>query len=176
MNADGLLDIPCWYVLHTHPKQEDRAESNLRAWSVETFTPKLKERCHRTYWEPYYVVKHLFPGYIFARFRLSKLFHKIRFTRGVREIITFGDSPTPVDEEVILLIKSRIGADGFVRVGEEIRPGDEVLIKSGPLQDFTGVFESEMSSADRVRILLKTVGYQAHVVVQREAVKKISAG
>jgi len=33
-----------WYVIYTHPKQEERVDKNLRAWQVETFFPKIKER------------------------------------------------------------------------------------------------------------------------------------
>jgi hypothetical protein len=37
-------DGSCWYVIQTKPKQEDRADLNLRAWKIETFAPTLKER------------------------------------------------------------------------------------------------------------------------------------
>jgi len=64
--------------------------------------------------------------------------------------------------------------DGFVRIEEEIKPGDRVIVKDGPLKNFAGIFEREMKDADRIRILLETVSYQAHVEIEREIVRKAS--
>jgi hypothetical protein len=55
-------------------------------------------------------------------------------------LVSFGDSPTVLEEEIIAIIQSRIGEDG----------------------------------ADRVRVLLLTVNYQAHVEIERDMVKKVS--
>jgi transcriptional antiterminator RfaH len=118
--------------------------------------------------------KPLFPGYIFARFIVNDLYQKIRYTRGIRRLIGFGDSPTVVDEEIIAMIRSRIGEDGFVGIDEYLKPGDKVIIKEGPFRTFAGVFERETGSADRVRILLLAVNYQAHVELERDMVKRIS--
>jgi MbtH protein len=117
--------------------------------------------------------KPLFPSYIFAKFIANDLYQKVRYTRGIRRLISFGDSPTVVDEEIIAMIQSRISKDGFVRIDEDIKPGDKVVIKDGPFRTFTGVFEREMSSTDRVRVLLLAVSYQAHIEIERDMVKKI---
>ncbi|HYP26885.1 MAG TPA: transcription termination/antitermination NusG family protein [Blastocatellia bacterium] len=163
----------CWYVIHTNPRQEDRADSNLRAWGVETFSPRLMDRRFNPYTgKPTCLVKPLFQGYIFARFQAEDYLHKVRFTRGVQCVITSNGEPVPVEDEIIATIRSRMGADGLIRLGEALKPGDEVVIKDGPLKDFTAIFEREMKDADRVMILLKTVSYQAHYVISREFVKK----
>ena len=169
-------DLPLWYVIHTLPRQEDRAESNLRAWGVETFAPKLKEtRINEFSRQLNWVVGPLFPGYIFAHFRAGSLYHKVCYTRGVHSVVSFGNFPTPVEDEVISIVRSQIGQDGYVRMGEQFEPGDEVTIKAGPLKDFVGIFEREIKNADRVMILLKTINYQAHVEVERSLVKKLCA-
>jgi transcription antitermination factor NusG len=62
--------------------------------------------------------------------------------------------------------------DNFVRIDEEIRPGDKVVIKDGPLKNFAGIFEREMKDTDRVRLLLEAVSYQAHIEIERDLVKK----
>lgn len=174
MNTESLWNAGRWYAIHTNPKQEDRAESNLRAWRVETFNPKFKEcRYNQFTREPIYTVKPLFPRYIFAWFRVNDLLHKIRFTRGVSSIVSFGDSPSPVDDEVIAIIKSYLGSDGLVRIGEELRPGDRVEVNDGLFKDFTGIFERPMGDAARVMILLETINYQARVVVDRQALRRI---
>jgi transcription antitermination factor NusG len=101
------------------------------------------------------------------------LYHKVRFTRGVSSVVSFGEEPTPIDEEVIALIQSHVKEDGFVRINEEIRPGDRVIVKDGPLKNFAGIFEREMKDTDRVRILLEVVSYQAHVEIGRDLVKRV---
>jgi transcription elongation factor/antiterminator RfaH len=172
MNEATSANIIRWYVIHTHSKQEDRAESNLRVLGVQTFNPKIKERHYHQYKDTLiYVPKPLFPRYIFARFKIYDLYHKVRFTRGVYNVVSFGESPTPMAEEFIALIQSNM-EDGFVRIDERIRPGDKVIVMEGPLKNFEGIFEREMKAADRIRILLESVSYQAHVEIKRDMVKK----
>jgi transcription elongation factor/antiterminator RfaH len=172
-NRDIIKHGDRWYVLHTHPKQEDRAESNLKVLGVPVINPKIKERRYHPFIDhPTYVAKSLFPRYLFARFNLEALYHKIRFTRGVAMVVGLGERPTAIDEEIVALIQARIKEDGFVQLEEEIRPGDKVKIMHGPLKDFAGVFEREMKDTARIRILLQTVSWQAHVEIEREKVKK----
>lgn len=169
---DGL----CWYVIHTKPRQEDRAESNLRAWGVETFNPQLKGRSTKQRaGASVPVSKPLFPQYIFARFDLQQLLHKVTFTRGVHTVVRFGGNSVPVDDEMIAVMKSRRGSDGFIKIGEEFKSGDRVMVQEGPFRNFIGIFEREIKETDRVRILLAAVSFQSHVIVERESIKKIAA-
>lgn len=174
MSEATIEDTAHWYVIHTHPKQEDRAGSNLRVLGVPIFNPKIRERRYNQFSiAPTYVTKPLFPRYIFAQFKINDLYHKVRFTRGVYSVVSFGEGPTPIDEEIITLIKSNIKEDGFVKIDEEIMPGDRVIIKDGPLKTFAGIFEREMKDTDRIRILLETVSYQAHIEIEKDMVKKV---
>lgn len=173
MSESTIEDTTRWYVVHTHPKQEDRASSNLSVLGILIFNPKIRERRYNQFvYTPTYITKPLFPRYIFAQFRIDDIYHKVRFTRGVNSVVGFGEGPTPIDEEIISLIRSNIREDGFVRIDEEIRPGDRVIVKDGPLKNFAGIFEREMKDTDRIRILLETVSYQAHVEIERDMVKK----
>jgi transcription elongation factor/antiterminator RfaH len=175
MNIQRGWDDLCWYLMQTHPRQEDRANNNLKSIGVETLAPKFKDRRRNFYsGEVTRQVKPLFPNYIFARFIANDLYQKVRYTRGVRQLVSFGDSPTIVDEEIIAMIRSRINEDGFARIDEDLKPGDKVIIKDGPLRTFAGIFEREMNNADRVRILLLAVSYQAHVEIESDMVKKFS--
>jgi transcriptional antiterminator RfaH len=163
-----------WYVIHTKAKQEARADSNLRAWQVQTFVPKFKERRYNEYsGKVTYQVKPLFPSYIFARFKPDDLLHKVRFTRGVNNVVSVGGKPAPVDDEIIEIILARAGTDGVVQIREELRPGDKVMIHKGPLRNFIGIFEGHHKDEERVSILLEEVTYQNRLVIEREAVKKI---
>jgi transcriptional antiterminator RfaH len=165
----------CWYLVQTHPRQEDRAESNLKSFGIETLAPRFKDRRRNFYTgEVTLQAKHLFPSYIFANFVANDLYQKVRYTRGIRRLVTFGDSPTIVGEEIIAMIRCRVDEDGFARIDENLKPGDKVVITDGPLRTFAGIFEREVNTADRVRILLLAVSYQAHIEIQRNIPKKIN--
>jgi transcriptional antiterminator RfaH len=167
-------DITNWYVIHTHQKQEGRVYNNLSTLGIETFVPRIKkDRCNNFTGEVTHIVKPFFPNYVFARFDVHKLLYKVRLTRGVHSVVCYGTAPASVDSRIIATIKSRIGEDGFVKIGESLKQGDEVIIEDGPLKDFTGIFERETSDAGRVMILLQAVSYQAHLVIERETLKKI---
>lgn len=173
MINEVIADSLCWYAVHTKPRQEDRAESNLRAWGIETFAPKWKERRRNQFTgKPLYITRPLFPGYIFARFEASTLLHKICFTRGVHTIVSFSGVPVPIDDRIITIIKTRRDDDGFIEIGEKCHPGDQVVIIDGPLKDFTGVFERELTESERVAVLLNSISYQARVVVEKAFIRK----
>lgn len=175
MGESKIEDTARWYVIHTHLKQEYRAGSNLKVLGVPIFNPQIRERRYNQFTlAPTYVTKPLFPRYIFAQFKTNDLYHKVRFTRGVYSVVSFGEGPTPIDEEIIALIQSNIKEDGFVRIDEGLRAGDRVIVKDGPLKNFSGVFEREMRDNDRIRILLETVSYQAHIEIDRNMVRKVS--
>jgi transcriptional antiterminator RfaH len=167
-------DIPLWYAIHTNPRQEMRAESNLKAWNVETYLPKIKESSLNQYdGNRTWLIKPLFPRYFFARFQFSMLGSKIRFTRGVKEVVGFGECPVPIDNEIINLIQSRQDGHGYVKLEDGIAQGDEVIIKQGMFKGIRGIFERNVRNSDRILILLKTVHFQAHIVIDREDLKKV---
>ena len=174
MNCETVTDYPRWYAIQTHPRQESRAESNLKAWNVEIFFPRIRDcRFNDFTGQPSYFVKPLFPRYLFARFALNNLLHKVRFTRGVYSVVCIGTAPAPIDDNVIEIIAAQIDETGFVKIGADLEPGAKVLIQAGSFKGLTGVFEREASAADRVKILLDCVCFQAHVEVERNHVKAL---
>jgi transcriptional antiterminator RfaH len=175
MSIEAVDHLPQWYVVHTNPKQEDRADSNLRSWGIETLLPKLKTRRVNEFTGALtYLTKPLFPGYMFARFNARKQLAKISFTRGVHHVVSFGGEPTPVEDEIIAIISERIDENGFVKIGDELKQGDKVVIKAGPLKDFEGVFERELNDSERISVLLTTINYQGRVVVNRDLLERAS--
>jgi transcriptional antiterminator RfaH len=167
---DGLQ----WYVIKTQPKQETRAECNLRAWGINTFHPKISERSTNPFTGLMsYVVKPLFSRYIFAQFDVNSTYRRVCFTRGVHSVVNFGSGPVSVGEEIIKLIQSRVGEDGLVKLDNKVNPGDQVMIDSGPLRHMVGVFQHDIKGTDRVAILLTAISYQGRVIIERDVVKKI---
>lgn len=67
---------------------------------------------------------------------------------------------------------SRRDESGFMRLSDEINPGDEVVVRDGAFSGFEGVFERRVKDTERVMILLKTVTYQFRVVLPDLSVTK----
>lgn len=165
--SDGFSPSLSWYAVHTKPHQEQRAADNLRAWGLEALAPQFRSKSNSPF------PQFLFPGYIFARFDASCLLHKVRFTRGVWYVVGFGEGPSAIAEEVIAELRLRLDERDYIRKINTLQRGDLVRIEAGPLKDFLGVFEEDLSQNERVRILLNTVGYSAHVDISRFAVQKL---
>ena len=138
---NGFDDLR-WYVVKTQPKQETRAECNLRVWGIDTFLPKVSE------WQtnPFTgvssnVIRPLFPRYLFAQFKVAQSLRRVCFTRGVHSVVNFGNGPTSIDDEIIQLIQLRVGEDGLVKLDNDLNEGDPVMIDAGPLKKLVGVFQ-----------------------------------
>jgi transcriptional antiterminator RfaH len=173
MDSTKSFERPCWYAIQTRPQEEGRAEMNLMAWGVATLAPKIKESRHNQFTgKPTHFTKPLFPRYIFARFDAETLQHKVSYTRGVQSVVSFNNRPLEVDDEAIALIRSRMDEDGFVRLENEPKPGDEVMINNGSLKGLNGIFDKRIKGTDRVRIFLQTVSYQAHVTINKSLVQQ----
>jgi len=158
--------------VQTKPKQEARGEANLRRWNIETLAPRVRDYRQRRAAAAARIVP-LFPNYLFARFDAETLAAKIRLTRGIQRVVGFGEYATPVDDEMIELIRARIGEDGLVGT-PALQLGDAVEIVDGPLQSFVGVFERHVSARDRVIVLLTTIGCRARVQVPATAIRNVS--
>jgi transcriptional antiterminator RfaH len=169
-----ISDDPRWYVIHTKPKQEERAGNNLNAWNIETLVPLFRSRPKKQNTaESKYRIGPLFPRYIFAWFNARSLLHKIRYTRGVHNVVSFGGEPTPIDDEIINSIRARVGDGGFVNISEEFKRGDKVMIDHDMFGSLEGVFKEGVGGTERVRILLSRINYQAHIEVDIDSIRLI---
>jgi len=156
-----------WYVLHTKPKQEERAAKNLNAWRVDTFVPRIPSRKSSSGTEA------LFPGYIFAFCNDEMLFRKLAFTRGVVHVVSFGGKPASVSDDLIEAIRARCGSN-VASAPAAFQRGDLVVIRSGAFRDLIGIFERETPDHERVRILLNTLTYSARIEFPRSQVSVFS--
>jgi transcriptional antiterminator RfaH len=160
-----------WYAIYTKPGQEDKVEESLARASVEVFHPKMRRKKHvRGRYE--YIIRPFFPNYLFAKFDASLLYHMIKYTRGVRGIVGNQNSPWPVSEDIIDIIKSRMNEQGLIIINPDIKVGDKVEITEGPFVGFTGIFEREMKDHDRIVVLLNEIEYRARIEIEKEHLKK----
>ena len=162
-----------WYVIQTKPKKEEEAQSYLSTRGVEMFSPLMETFALRN-GGMNKELKPLFPGYIFGKFDLERNYPLVRWARGVKKVLGFGGYPTPISEEVVKIIKERADSQGIVRVKHHFEPNDFVRIKTGPMRDLLGVFERWLSDGERVRILLRLIGYQPAVEIHCSMIEKVA--
>jgi transcription elongation factor/antiterminator RfaH len=161
-----------WYCIYTKAKKEDQVCRRLMDKSdIEVFNPKLM-RTQKRGRRSTDVVEALFPCYLFSRFNPDKYCHMIKYTSGVKRIVGDGaGNPFRVDDSIIALIKSR-AKDGFVHCAERANftAGSKVVVKEGPLKGLAGIFLEEITSQERVIILLNAIVYQARVELPKTLV------
>lgn len=146
-----------WYVLHSKPHQESRVTFHLqrRLPSLEVFVPLIEVPQKRkgrklTLLEP------LFPGYLFATIPPEpSAWSTVRWTPGVKHILSCGEDPVRVPSGLIAEIRARVAEHGFVRPGLPFEPGERVRLRKGPFAGLEGIFERQLSPTGRVRVLVQ---------------------
>jgi transcriptional antiterminator RfaH len=165
----NIWDEINWFAVQCKPWHEPFGVETVEALGLESFFPQC-QRNKKICGKVRRVTEPLFPGYFFARFCPRFSLQSVRYSRGVLRILSAGETPLTVGDEIIEGIRARRNDDGYVPLSEPAwRMGDRVLIEEGPFQGLTGIFQAELDGKDRILLLLEALG-QARMVVQRDAV------
>jgi transcriptional antiterminator RfaH len=166
-----MRDASAWYVVRSKPRREEYAQDQLRRRGILTFLPRILEPV-RFRIEP--AVGPLFPGYLFAHLSLGSQFTRVIWTPGVRNLVAFGDEPTPVDPAVIAFIQQRCGSEGIVQALPTFNHGDCVRVKTGPLEGLIGIVDGSVSAQRRVQVLMELLRRRTRVSVPVEMLEHAS--
>ena len=148
-----------WYAVFTKSRMELWARTNLWDRGLEVYLPRYRKR-RRHARRVDVVSMPLFPRYLFVRADLKFTGRRIiHSTPGAVGLVTFGDIPAAVSDDVIGAIRSREDADGFVRLADPcgLKRGERVNLVDGPLSDFDALFNGETKQG-RVIVLLSLLG------------------
>ncbi len=160
-----------WYVVQTKPQSEPLVEAKLTARSIEVFLPRIENPRRHGFAR----IEPLFPCYLFVRLdRRPAALSAARWTPGVRRILSTGDEPALLDDQVISKIRSRVGEQGFIRLGLPFGPGDRVRVTEGPMAGLSGILERFTSRAKRVRVLLDLLQVPVPVEIDWSLLEKES--
>ncbi|MFH0798597.1 MAG: transcription termination/antitermination NusG family protein [Pseudomonadota bacterium] len=164
-----------WYVIQTKPTVEAIVEQHLKNARFETFLPRIRSMV-RSSKKPMSRVRSLFPSYLFAHLDLrdANLYRMIKYTRGVRRILGDGIVPTPVPDEMIEIIRSRMDGDGVIEQQLTMKKGDSVRVRSGVFRDLVGILEKPVSAAGRVKVLLKIMRHQVRCELSAADVERLT--
>lgn len=163
-----------WYCINTKYHKESDVEVSLRKLQIETLNPRIKIR--RLVAKKYrWVHETLFPCYIFAKFDYLQFYNLIRYTRGVKKIVSFGKEPAKCSSDMINIIKMNL-VDNYIIVDqlERLSDGVKVEIIDGPFAGLVGLFSKDSKASERVYILLETLGKQIRVELDRYRLKAVN--
>jgi len=134
-----------WYVVQTKSNYETIVVNNLLNQDFRCFFPRI--RCVRKIrGVDVEVLNALFPSYVFVRFDIEKtLWRSLNGTKGVIKLLgSTEDSATPVPKgfvEDLLSKADRRGVMAEEKIDAVIKkffPGDQVMVKIGIFQGFSG--------------------------------------
>lgn len=163
--------MEAWYALYTKPNAEGLVARALESRGFSYYLPLLPPA------KPNARPQALFPSYLFVKCDLSELIvDQLQFLPGLRRIVSFSDKPAIVPHEAIAMMERELAeidaAGGLVK--HQFKPGDEVVIDSGPLAGLRGVFQGPMGPSERVRILVRFLGETNRAEVPLDTIRKAS--
>jgi transcription elongation factor/antiterminator RfaH len=156
-----------WFLVHTLPKSEGRAEVHLRAQGFRTYLPQINRtirhaRRFRNVQAP------LFPRYMFLILAPSRdRWLSVCSTIGVSTLFTCEGRPIPVPAGVVEHLISSY--DQTVEsLDSGLARGQSVRILSGPFAELSGTLD-RLDAGGRTRVLLEIMSTVVAVTIHRRA-------
>ena len=146
-----------WYVLHSKPQKEQWLCTQLDALDIEVYYPCL---CSGKEKRVSYKAKPYFPGYLFVNADLEVIGSSLlQWIPGSLGLVVFGDEPASVPEGLLQRIRQRVHEinNAHNDLLDALRPGDSVMIHSGPFAGYEAIFCNRLRDSERVQVFLKVL-------------------
>jgi len=160
-----------WYVIYSKPHKEEQVRLHLGLKGIESFFPRLQLPGSSANKKG---IAALFPNYLFVRIHLASEAQHVIWSPGVKRIVSFGETPIPLEEGIIHFLKERADSEGIIRARSKLAAGQQVEISGGPFNGFIGIIENPPNAQGRVKILLKLLSRQISVKLGVEFIKNQS--
>lgn len=157
-----------WYVIHTKPRQEQRALENLQRQQFEAWLPMMTlEKIRRGKLSQ--VTEPMFSRYLFIRLDTTQTnWSPIRSTLGVSKLVAFGNVPAAVPDELIHMLQATPPA----LTQRLMNPGDEVQLVDGPLRGLRGIYQQHDGEA-RAMVLIELLSQPQTIHVELQALRPV---
>ena len=113
-----------------------------------------------------------FPSYLFARFVYPNDYYAVKWAKGVQRIVGSGDTPIPLDDSIVIFLKNQVNREGVIQQQPDLKDGDKVLVRQGPLEGLWGVVNGKTDGKGRVKILMDILHNGAKVALPHSYVQK----
>jgi len=141
-----------WYVMHSKPQKEQWLYDQLDALQIEAYYPSVRTKSGAHKPKPY------FPGYLFVNVDLQLTGTSLlQWIPGSLGLVSFGGEPACVPDGLLQRIRHRLDEINSMedRLFELLKPGDEVMIHSGPFAGYDAIFCARLHNSERVQVFLK---------------------
>ncbi len=146
-----------WYVAYSKPRLEQSAQENLLRQNYHVRLPLVRKIVRRQV-----SLEPLFPRYLFFQpSSEQQSLSPVRSTIGVSSIVRFGMELATLSQErcdrimAFAQAQQEGGLEALLGV-QGIKPGQQVLVKSGPFAGLEGLVSSV--AKDRVLVLMSLLG------------------
>ncbi len=161
-----------WFLVQTKPQQETRALENLQQQGVNAFCPQvLVEKLSRGKRKVSKEV--LFPNYLFVEFdqeAVSAL--SINYTRGVNRIVSFGNVPSQVPDQLISQLKERIDQFDQNMITELPEKGENLEVLDGPFRGLNAIF-SQIDGDSRAIVRITILSQKVKAVLPLSSLARV---
>ena len=151
------IDANKWYPVYTHPRAEKKACQALINKGVETYLPlhrQLKQWSDRKKW----VEEPFIKSYLFVHINEHQQ-TEVLMTKGVSRFIYFSGKIASMPDRQIDELKLVMASPFDLEITEEhLQPGEQVMIKAGPLKGLKGEVISYRSQK-QLALRLENLGY-----------------
>jgi len=170
-----------WFVVHCYSGYENKVKRNLEqritSMDMENYifnviVPteeeiEVRDGKRRTY------QRRVFPGYILVEMVLTDdSWYVVRNTPGVTGFVGMGTKPTPLREEEVQRIITRMEAEA-PKVKVTFKSGEKVRIVQGPFADFIGNVDDINMEKGKVRVMVSFFGRETPVELDFLQVEKV---
>jgi transcriptional antiterminator RfaH len=163
-----------WYVIHTKPRQEQRALINLQQQGYQCYLPMIAiEKLTRD--RINVIEEPLFPRYLFISLDSSRYgqdWSPIRSTWGVSGLVNFGSAPAKISISIIDLLREQEQelSDDPQRL---FSAGESLLVAEGPFAGLEAIYQMA-SGENRAMVLIELMGKFAQMQIPPASLRKIA--
>ena len=167
-----------WYVLHTYSGYENQVEMNLKmVFEKNNLTDRLfeitipmEEVLEEKNGKQKLVKRKMYPCYVLIKMDYdNRMWHIITQTRGVTGFVGPQGRPLPLTDDE----RRRMHLEKVV-AKTDYKPGDNVKIISGPLEDFVGKIETVDPENQKCRVSVSMFGRQTPVDLELYQIEPVT--
>lgn len=146
-----------WYIIHCQPQKEPQTAELLESiLGLTTYLPQVQQQ-----YRGEIQAAPLFPRYLFVQVDLFRT-HPTAIVSlpGVVRIVGIEQEPQAVPPDVVETLRQRVAAinQSGCLLDHGFRPGDTVRFKKGPMYGLEAIFQGNIRSHERVRVLMEFMG------------------
>jgi transcriptional antiterminator RfaH len=149
-------DTERWYPVYTNPRAEKKAFEALIKKGVDAYLPmhrQLRQWSDRKKWVEAPFIK----SYVFVRIKEHEQ-AEVLMTKGIARFIYFSGKITAMPDRQIDELKLLMASSYELEITEtDLQPGEEIVIKAGPLKGMKGEI-IEYRSQKQLALRLNAIG------------------